>query len=381
MYFRISLFAALLCIVSPAHALESVLAFADPTQAAHALSASADVHYFAGNDPLSIHDYQRNWQGAYHPRDGRNLGLYSQRADSALQADGWRVGVFERQEALVDSSLQTTDLYHLYQTHTQAPAGKLYAIDMNLQAFTATGLRVDKAWSWNLADGSMLVLGAGYSILQGHRVRTESANGLVTNLGAGKYSYALDLNDADTRKTYPYQTAGQPEGHGDAWDLGLAYQNAYGLHLDLLANDLLANIRWHDIPSSISKANTAVTSTDANGYIIYAPALSGRNYRSNYTQTLPMRYAASATLPWRDFSVFGSWTRLQGYNFPLAGATWAYAENWRLQADYDVRFGSTGLKLISPIAFIALRTSQLNLSEARAYGLSAGLHWDFDRLY
>ena len=328
-----------------------------------------------------MHAYQRDWQGAYHPRDGRNLGIFSLRADSSVQLSGWRVAIFQRQEALIDSSRETTDLYHLYQSRSVASAGQTYVLDANYQAFTAVGLRVDKAWLWNSTVGNEVIFGIGYSLLQGQRVQTESAKGLVTSLGAGKYGYALNLSDSATRKTYPYQTAGQPEGQGESWDLGISFNKGNGLHLTLLANDILANIRWHDIPSTLTNANTGVTSTDANGYIVYAAALSGRNFRSNFTQPLPVRYAASATLPWRDFSVFGSLTRQQGFNFPLAGATWAYAKNGCLQADYDVRFGSTGLKWTGAIAYIALRASQWNLSEARAYGISAGLHWDFGQQF
>jgi hypothetical protein len=379
MYIRIVLFAALLVIASPSNALESVLAFSDPTDDTEHLAAFAGLHYFAGNDPLSIHAYQGNWQGAYHPRDGRNLGLLSQRAESSLQTGGWRLSVFERQEALIDSSRSTTDLYRLYKSLNQAASGQMYVVDASYQAFAATGLRLDKAWRWKIAENNELALGVGYSRLEGHRVKTESANGIVTSLGAGKYSYALKLNDSDTRKTYPYQTSVQQKGDGDAWDLGLSFKTDNGPRFDLLANDILANIRWRDVPSSIATANTGVTSTDANGYIVYAPALSGRNFSRNFTQPLPTRYAASAALPWREFSVFGSLTRQQGISFPMAGATWAYAENWRLQADFDTRFGSAGLKLTGPLAFLALRTSQWNLSETRAYGLSAGMHWAFDR--
>lgn len=362
----------------PAHALESVLAFADPTAAAgDAIAASVRMHYFAGNDPLAMREYQGNWQGAYHPRSGRNLGLLSQRADVALQAAGWRVSAFQRQEMLIDSSRETVDLMRLHKTRAQAPAGQSFAVDVSYQAFNATGWRVDKAWQWHVADEKKFTFGIGYSMLEGHRVRTGAYNGFMSSLGAGNYSYALGFNDADTRKTYPFQTPGQPEGHGQSWDVGVALKNRDGLRVDFLANDLLANIRWHDIPSTIANANTGVTTTDADGYIVYAPALSGRNFRRDFTQKLPPRYVVATELPWHDFTVFGSLARQQGISFPLAGATWAFAEKWRLQADYDFRFGSAGLKLTSPIAFIALRASQWSLPEASAYGLSAGMHWGF----
>lgn len=368
------------CAVIPeACALESVLAFADPTASGDAIAVSAGLHYFIGNDPLPVSKYQGDWQGTYHPRDGNNLGLMSQRAEIALLAANWRVGAFQRREVWIDSNRGATDLFHLYKTRGQAPGGQQFTVDVKYQAFDAAGWRVDKAWQWDMADSGEIALGIGYSIMEGRRVRAGSANGAITSLGAGNYSYALGLDDSDTRKTYPFQTAGQPEGRGDAWDVGVSLKKRDGLRLDFLANDLLANIRWRDIPSTTANANTGVTTTDANGYIVYAPALSGYNARRNFTQKLPPRCAVGVELSWRDFTVFGSLARQQGINFPLAGATWTFAEKWRLQADYDFRFGSAGLKLTSPIAFVALRASRMSLPEASAYGLSAGMRWEFTK--
>lgn len=365
--------------MSNAHALESVLAFANPATASGATAAvSAHLHYFLANDPLSVSEYQDKWQGAYHPRDGRNVGLMSQRADIAFQLAGWRLGAFQRREALIDSNRDATDLVHLYKTRGQVAAGQLFAVSLNYQAYDAMGWRVDKAWQWQFAKSSELTLGIGCSILEGRRVRAGAANGSVTSLGAGKYNYALGIDDADTRKTYPFQTPGEPEGRGQAWDLGLSLKTHDVLRLELLVNDLLANIRWRDIPSTVANANSGVTTTDANGYIIYTPALSGRNSRRNFTQTLPVRWFAGAEAsPWKNITVSAGYTHQENLALPQFGAAWEFLNGWQVAADYDTRFGSTGVKLTHPLGFVALRTNQWSLSSAGAYGISAALRWAF----
>lgn len=361
----------------PAHALESVLAFTDPTEAASGNTAIlARFHYFTGNDSLAMREYQGNMQGNYHPREGRNIGLLSERAEISGQAGGWRVGVFQRREALIGSGRETTDLLRLYKSHSPATPGQSFVVDMDFQAYDATGWRINKAWRWNLADREATI-GIGYSRLEGRRVRAGTATGSMTSLSAGNYGYAISFDDADTRKTYPFQTPGLPEGQGEAWDMGLSLKDASGQRLYLIANDLGARIRWRDIPSTLATANTGVTSTDADGYIVYAPALSGRNFRRDFTQNLPHRWVAGAEVPWQNFTLLGALSRQENINFPMVGVAWAFAEKWRLQGDYDLRFGSIGLKLTSPITYLALRTSKANLAEASAYGISAGLHWMF----
>ena len=75
----------------------------------------------------------------------------------------------------------------------------------------------------------------------------------------------------------------------------------------------------------------------------------------------------------------GSVSRLQDSTFPLLGIAWNFGGRWRLQTDYDFRFNTVGLKVANSFAFVALRTSQVNLSEAHAYDISAGLTWKFSR--
>ena len=136
-------------------------------------------------------------------------------------------------------------------------------------------------------------------------------------------------------------------------------------------------MRWRDVPGTVANAGSGVTSTDANGYIIYAPALSGRNARRDFTQKLPLRWGLGAEVPWRDYYVLGSISHLEHTTFPLLAVGWKFAERWRVQADYDLRLKTYGFKIAGSRAYIGIRASQRDLSEAQAYGVSAGVIWTF----
>lgn len=363
---------------APAGALESVLAFGNPAETASGgIGVSAALHYFIGNDPLSARQYQGDWQGNYHPRNGLNIGLLSTRAEAGAQAAGWRLSAVRRTELLIESGREMTDLMRLYKTREPLPAGQAYNVDLHYAGYEAKGWRIDKAWNWKARGGHDLSFGLGYSLLQGNRVRAGAAQGSLASLGGGNYGYAVKMDDAYTGKTYPFQTPGTPEGNGGSADLGLEWKTPQGVRLEWIANDLLGRMRWRDVPGTVANAGTGVTSTDANGYIVYAPALSGRNARRDFTQKLPVRWGLGAEVPWRDFYVLGSLSHLQHTSFPLLALGWKFAEGWRVQADYDLRFKTYGFKLAGSRAFFAVRTSQRDLGEAQAYGVSAGVSWIF----
>ena len=363
---------------TPAGALESVLAFGNPAEiASGGTGVSAGLHYFVGNDPLSVRQYQNDWQGSYHPRNGLNLGQLSARAEAGVHTAGWRLSAVKRMELLIESGRETTDLYHLYKTREAVPAGRTHDVNLNYAGYEAKGWRVDKAWNWKFSGGHDFNFGLGYSWLEGNRVRAGAAQGSFASLGGGKYSFAVTMDDVYTGKTYPFQTPGTPEGSGGSADLGLEWKTPEGARFELIANDLLGRMHWRDVPSTPAIANTGVTGTDGNGYIIYGPTLSGRNARRDFTQTLPVRWGLGAEVPWRDYYALASLSHLQNIYYPLLALGWKFAEGWRVQADYDLRFKTFGLRLAGSRAFLSLRASQLDLGLASAYGVSAGVSWAF----
>ncbi len=361
-----------------ARAVESVLPFSNPTEpAGGAIGLSAAVRGFEGNDPLSVRDYQGDWSGDYHPRSGTNLGLYSVRAELGVQGFGWKVSAVKRREVLIESNPEMTDLYRLYKTKSTAPVGRVFNIALNGNGYEADGWRIDKAWSWKTGRGDEFALGVGYSALQGRKIRDVSAQGSLTSLGGGNYNFAVSSDEAYTSKTYPFITPGTPHGEGQSIDAAIAWKTPQGIRVEAIANDLLGHIRWYDVPATAATARSGVTSTDSNGFIIYAPTLSGRNARRDFTQKIPLRWTVGGEMPWRSFSLIGSFSKLEDMAFPLLGVAWNFSGAWRLQADYDFRLDTVGLKLANSFAFIALRASQVNLSEAQAYGVSAGLALTF----
>ena len=362
----------------PAVAQNAILPFSTPLDAGNGKPAAAlSLQAFAGNDPVSLQQFAGDWQGDYHPRSGRNLGILSARMELGAHWEGWSVGRVARRDILVDFSRDTTDLYHLYKTRQAAPAGETFALDARYLAYGAEGWRLAKAWTWQGAAGESWSLGLGYATYGNTAMRVGSANGNIQSLGGGDYRYALNYSDAYTSNVYPFIKPGQPSGHGQSWELGGRWCSAGGTRITLLGNDLFGRMHWREIPTTVARADTSTASTGADGYIAYQPALSGRNRREDWSLGLSPRWLIEAEVPVNNVRLLTSVSALEGNVFPLAGARWRLAGNWQIQADYDFRFETVGVRLQHPLGFLALRTDSAHLSQAKAYGLSAVVNIPF----
>ena len=357
---------------------ESVLALHDPAATGAPPGLTLRLHVFYGADPLPVKSYSKDWSGDYSPRKGDNLGIMSARAEVGVQAMRWEVAALRRREIFIRTNRDTTDMLRLYKTGTAAAAGTHFEVDASYQAVELTGVRLGKAWHWQAADGSQFAAGIAYSELEAHNVREGYASGALDALGAGKYRYRVAYDDAWDDKAYPFQTPGTPGAHGQALDFALAWKIAHGTRFSLLGNDLAGRMHWHDLPGTQARiGNGGTISTDSRGYINYLPALSGRNARRDTLQRLPERWAAGMEAPWDRFILYASIARQRGENLALLGGAWKHSANARIEANYDLRFGSYGLAWVWQNLRIALRSSARRLDDAHAYGIEAGLAWQF----
>ena len=370
-----------LCAAAPAASSsqpESVLALHDPSANGGGAGVAARFQAFVGDDPLPMAQYKKDWQGEYRPRDGDNSGLLSARAELAVQAGGWELAGLRRREIAIRMNRDTTDLMRLYKSKTDAAVDTHFAVDAEYRAVDLSGWRIGRAWRWRSGDAASLAAGIAWSELTASHTRDGNIAGSFDALGAGSYRHRIAYDDAWDRKTYPFQTPGTPSARGTALDVALAWEEDGGARYSLVGNDLFGRLHWHDLPGTqASSASSGTTVTDADGYINYRPALSGRNARRNVLQRLPERWALGAALPWREFTLYGSLARQQGERFALLGAAWNYSALGRLQADYDLRFGTLGISWSWRQLHVGLRSSARSLETAHAYGLSAGLAWEF----
>ena len=368
------IFCLLIVLSGAAHA--GLLGLSNPADMAggNGISAYAGGHYFAGNDYVAVSEYSGNWNGAYTPRNGKNLALLNARVESGASYDTWRLAALYRKEILIESNRDITDIVYYNKQHVSVPAGQSFGINLRVAGFEADGIRLDKGFVLSQIYAMTVSVGAGISLLRGRSVRIGRADGTASSTLTG-YTYNVTLEDSHSKATYPFIRNATPIGQGYALDAGAKFAWSNGSRLELAANDLLGEMRWENMPHTIQTANSATLARDASGYIYYNPTVSGVNdlNRRALTQKLAPKFHAQFTYPVSNFGISAGTEWIKGYWFPQAGVAYRLNENWMTMLDYDVRFNTLGLGIKHQWFHLNLRT-ETSLENTRAYGLDGGVN-------
>ena len=354
---------------------EGLLAVVNPVENARSIGnwdMAISGQYFEATDYTSVRHFSDDWRGPYTPRDDKNLGVSFARADVSARYESWSVGYFYRQDILIESNRDMTDIVHANKTGMTVPVGRAYVPSLDMNGFQAQGIRLDKALDWKMEHDLAVAFGVGVSLLKGQRTRMGQAQGSAISTVTG-YTYDLNLTDADSKLTYPYMPPGEVSSFGYALDLGLHLQWQDGKRLNLAINDLMGEIRWKNLPQTTMTANSATATYDAQGYIVFNPTVSGQNSRVDITQKLNTKGNIQLYVPITDGVSINLGTEwIKDYLFPRMGLEYLTEHGVRMMADYDTRFGTFGLGMFWKKIYLEARTQSLNFDQSRGYGIGVG---------
>lgn len=366
-------FALVFCKPAAADGLLAVINPADRAQSSNNWEMVLSGQYFEATDYTSVRHFSDDWQGPYTPRDGKNLAVSYARADVSVRHESWSVGYFYRQDVLLQSNKDMTDIVHANKTGTPIQLGQSYYPSLDMNGFQAQGVRLDKAFSWKTGNALDVAFGIGASLMKGLRTRMGQAQGTAVSTATG-YTYDVNLTDADSQKTYPFMPPGDVTSYGYALDLGWRLQWQDGKRLDIALNDLLGEICWKNLPQMTLVANSATATHDAQGYIMFNPTVSGQNSRVDMTQRLDTKGSIQFYTPLVEGLSANLGTEwIKGNIFPSLGLGYEMTQGVAVKADYDARFSTFGLGASWRGAYLTARTQSMNLDLSRGYGVEAGL--------
>lgn len=373
----------LLCLAGPglAHAA-GLLAIENPAHNGQETQTYAEVEAFEGNDQVAMRQYSSNWQGSYTPRTDQNLGLLAARAEIGAQWQGYRLGLLYRADALAQTNRDTADLAHQYNTNQGYDTGRNYRLDYQIQGFEATGTRLSKSAQWTLGGAWQLDVGMGLAYLQGLRLKLGSASGQVASTSARDFNASVNLSETTNLISTtdlasfnaPYGRQVTASGQGYAVDAGLVLRHQpSGIGFEVAVADLVGQMDWKYVPSNLTDYNTATKYFDSNGYARFNPAATRTSSYQNVSQALDPKLWLAANYPVGDLALQFAVSATQGFRFPQAGFSYRINPEWVIKADLDFRFSTVGLSLLHAPFYFGLRTENLNLDSAKAYGLNAGV--------
>lgn len=365
---------------------EGLLAIDNPASNGQSTGAYTTVDAFAGNDQVAISQYVGNWQGDYTPRSGTNLGVVATRAETGVQWQGYRLGGLYRADALVQSNRDTSDLVRQYLTSSGYDTGRNYQLAYQLTGFEAKGVRLSKSFQRALDSGPWQVdLGLGLAYLRGQSVKLQTASGQVMTVNTKDISANASMTTADSRTNVadvnnfnaPYGRLFTPSGEGYAVDVGMVLRHTSGLGIEVAVADAAGVMNWKNLPTNVETYNTANKYIDANGFAQFNPTATRTSSYQNLTQTLDPKLWLAANYPLGDFRVQAAASAISGYWFPEVSVNYRVTPAWQLAAQYDTYFNTFGFAIQHQWFTLGVRTDNLNLDNAKAFGLRVGVQIPF----
>ena len=354
---------ALACAAACAHATEAA--------AADGWTVYSDMSLWQASDAVPISQLDETWT-AYSPRAGRNTALMRNRVAAGVGKDRWRLGLELRQDAILATDRASLDAYYLYQQKRKPTPPASFALQARYFSWQAQGLRLGYTFDGPRIGGRTGSIALSGAVYGKQRLRERSVQGTLTYPQADTFGFAATHTDANSGMTYPFMgDAPSASGAGLSLAATLPLLDAWTLRVQ--ADDLASRLRWKNLPLNTESLASNVTSYDANGYVNYAPLLSGRKQQVDRSFRIP-RYTAAA-LDYRN----GDWgagvqvARYAGETIPTLSLSRRFG--WlTLLGNVETRFDSAGIGIEAGNLRLVLQSDARKLEEAKARSLQLHYH-------
>ncbi len=331
-----------LLFISTAHA--GVIQFFDPIQTPQNKTIKTQYKVFLANDPMPIKEFLDDWQGDYTPKNGQNLALMDSRFDlGGGVGEHYYLGYFYQYDLFIDTDKDFTDLFYGVKNKNDLEVDREYSLDLAIEGIKQHGLifsgdrKVYENDNYSIGLGGAVYLSYGLEMQDGYvagNAQTTNEKDYDIDASSSYYYTHNYLYDLDVTSSFGY-------GYGS--HIGLYFENKkHNFQIKLLVNDLVSKMYWKDLPFSEILLKTENKSHDENGYVKYAPTISGLEQYRNYTQTLEPKYKLEGSVVLEDSTIFGGIDLMHGKNFPYVKISHKLDEVQTLEMMHESRFGSFG---------------------------------------
>jgi hypothetical protein len=353
-----------------------VLQFVDVTANLTGKTFKSDFRLFMANDPVSIDEFLHDFGGEYTPEGGENIALLDSRFDIGFVHDSYYLGYFYQYNLFVDTDKDFTDLFYAVKNKNDLEVGKEYALDLDILGIKQSGLLLSK--SVKLYEDKQYVVrfgGAGY-LSYAYDMQDGSMHGRAK--ASDVKDYNLDVSSSYYfTKNYLYGLSVEAaHGLGYGFHLGFSVEDTNrALKFRVLANDLFSKVSWKDLPYSKISLKTANKSYDEQGYVKYAPTISGLEKYVDYTQDLEPKYNLQASAKLKDTEFSAGVDLAYGENFPYLKINQKLSSTDTIEAMYESRFGSFGVGYGYKNFKLSIMANEF--SDNSSFGLSSSFHYRF----
>lgn len=330
---------------------------------------------FEAVDATPVRDLSGSWD-RYTPRGGRNAALQSARIELKAERSGWEIASVLRSDLLISGPRSSFDLVHAFKQRLTPPGGSQFELDVADAGAVWAGLRGAHTWTLGPASGDGLRLSAAFTLLSARRVQQVDVNGRVQYDAIDGYTIQAQALRQDSHQQFGGYGHKDATGGGYSADLGLLWQPSADTFVNVSAVDLFSRLKVNGVSTQQLTADSSTASLDANGYVNYAPLVTGRNESASVNMKLLRKWSASFGHRWSwadgEASAGGRWERIGRVDLPAVWADLPLWPGWQLQLDGELRFRTLGIGLRTGSGSLMLRTRSLPWGRSQGIGWQAG---------
>ncbi len=322
-------------------------AFYDPTSPLRPSLLESTFSIYLANDAISLKEFFADWHDDYHPRRGKNVALEDMRIDIGGNFyKDFYIGIFHKYNVFIAANRDFVDLCHTTKNKEDLTQDKTYILDFKIEGIRTSGLLLSGQKQLYHDKSQTIMVGASLSLMFGHDMQDGMIEGHAQALSAKNYQ-AEGISHYHYTKNYLYDLdVESANGIGYGSDLALSYENnLYNFSVKCIVNDLFSRIYWQDLPYSFVDIQTKNKDFDADGYVKYAPVISGVEKYRDFTQEIEARYKVFMEKRiYETFSLFAGVEQLYGETIPFCKLKTSLDTKQDVALSYESRFGSMGME-------------------------------------
>jgi hypothetical protein len=284
------------------------------TREAWAPFTSVEEHSIADGLPVLALDHD-GWQQLVPI--GPDTARAAQRVNAVLGAEhssGWRLGALARSQAAVAVSSDALSLAQAIAGDRSPAADTSFGLGASYVGWRGRGFTVgipwqsvgSNDWQWT-ADAQWLQLtDFRYTQLEGTALYQSSTQ---------TYGFDVSSDRASRGITGPFLGISGVKGVGYSVSFAAKGQITPKVQVSFKAEDLLSRLRWGQLAREQLSLNTQVQRRRADGFLDYAPAISGRQSIQAVSARMGARYDTQLAWQYAPTSAASArWHRLAGMN-------------------------------------------------------------------
>jgi len=327
------------------------------------------------NDAFSLSGLFDHFHGRFYTKNADYLSVGDIRYDVGSYIDGWGyIGYTYRKEAVIETSPDTMILVNQASNDLDLTPNKTYELDLTLEGFEVHGITFANTIPLFQKNGWDIRLGFAAELLYGTEAQHGSVNGEARASSEKDYNFSMHSLYLYTDNYLYDLDVNRVKSYGYTTHLSL-YARYNQFSFSIIANDLYGKLYWKNLPYSDVNLASENKSYDENGYVQYAPVISGVERTTNFTQTLMSKWRIQGAYTFSK-GIFQLGTEyIHDAYLPYIKYTRQYDDDIIASIEYETYFGMLGVDVKYKDYYFGVHTN--GIEDASSVKVNLGLHYTF----